>query len=141
MVKQARKKKRYDNIILIPNDFSEVCENAILHGIELAQFLHYSLCVLHVIPPIKETDEITGITVHEHIQMKFRKCREGLEKKYNVKVDLLVKEGNILKVINKTAKEIRANLMILGTPGKQGLQHLFGSHALRVILDSTCPVV
>ena len=141
MLKQARKKKRYDNIILIPNDFSEVCENAILHGIELAQFLHYSVCVLHVIPPAKETDEITGSTVQEQIQMKFRKCREDFGTKYNVKIDLLVKEGNILKVINKTAKEIKANLMILGTHGKQGLQHLFGSHALRVVLDSPCPVV
>jgi hypothetical protein len=46
-----------------------------------------------------------------------------------------------LKEINKVATEIKANLMVLGTHGKQGLQHLFGSHALKVVLDSPCPVV
>jgi len=141
MVKRVKKRVKYNNVILIPTDFSEVCENAIQHGIELAQFLNYKVCVLHVIN--KQTD-----TVHqnneadlEQIELNLRHCKENYEKKYTVDIELLIKEGNILKVINKAASEVKANLMVMGTHGKQGLQHLFGSHALKVVLDAPCPVV
>ena len=77
----------------------------------------------------------------ETIDKNFRECKELYENKYSVKIDLLVKEGNFLKVINKVATEIKANLMVLGTHGKRGLQHLYGSHALKVVLDSPCSVV
>jgi hypothetical protein len=48
---QVRGKKaiRYNNVILIPTDFSEVCNNAIHHGVELANFLHYQVYILHVV--------------------------------------------------------------------------------------------
>ena len=35
--------------ILVPTDFSEVCDNALEHGIEIAKFFNYDLCILHVI--------------------------------------------------------------------------------------------
>ena len=31
------KKQEMKNIILIPSDFSEVCENAVTHGLDLAK--------------------------------------------------------------------------------------------------------
>jgi nucleotide-binding universal stress UspA family protein len=141
MVKRVKKSVRYNNVILIPTDFSEVCENAIQHGIELAQFLNYKVCVLHVIN--KQTDAVhqDSETDMEQIELNLRHCKENYEKKYTVDIELLIKEGNILKVINKAASEVKANLMVLGTHGKQGLQHLFGSHALKVVLDAPCPVV
>jgi nucleotide-binding universal stress UspA family protein len=137
----VKKLTRYNNVILIPTDFSEVCENAINHGIELAQFLHYKVCILHVISKQNEPAGNKENYGQEHAHENFRKCKELFENKYPVKIELLVQEGNFLKVINKVAKEIKANLMVLGTHGIKGLQHLFGSHALKVVLDSPCPVV
>ena len=141
MEKHERKRTRYNNVILIPTDFSEVCENAINHGIELAQFLHYNVCILHVISKQTEPDHLKENRGREHVNENFRKCKELYEKNYPVRIDFLAKEGNLLKVINKAAIDIKANLIVLGTHGKQGLQHLFGSHALKVVLDSPCPVV
>ena len=141
MEKLAKKRIRYNNILLIPTDFSEVCENAINHGIELAQFLHYKVCILHVISIQTESAHKKENHNQEQVEENFRKCKELYENKFSVKIELLAREGNFLKVINKVATEIKANLMVLGTHGKQGLQHLFGSHALKVVLDSPCPVV
>ena len=141
MVKQVKKGIRYNNIILIPTDFSEVCENAISHGIELAQFLNYKVCILHVINNQSDSAHKQEDTDLERIDQNLKKYKELFEKKYTIRIDLLAREGNILKVINKVATEIKANLMVLGTHGKQGLQHLFGSHALKVVLDSPCPVL
>jgi nucleotide-binding universal stress UspA family protein len=141
MEKQTKKRTRYNNVILIPTDFSEVCENAINHGLELAQFLHYKVCILHVMSKENGSDKKTGNHIQQQVDQNLQRYKELFENKYSVKIDLLVKEGHLLKVINKVATEIKANLMVLGTHGKQGLQHLFGSHALKVVLDSPCPVV
>jgi nucleotide-binding universal stress UspA family protein len=141
MEKQVKKRIRYNNVILIPTDFSEVCENAISHGIELAQFLHYNVCILHVISRQTGSDHKNENHDQELVSQNLQKCKEQYENKYSVKIDLLAREGNFLKMINKVATEVKANLMVLGTHGKQGLQHLFGSHALKVVLDSPCPVV
>jgi nucleotide-binding universal stress UspA family protein len=141
MEKQSKKRIRYNNVILIPTDFSEVCENAINHGLELAQFLQYKVCILHVINKQNESGQKTENYTPEQVNLNLQKCKEQYENKYSAKIETLAKEGNFLKIINKVATEIKANLMVLGTHGKQGLQHLFGSHALKVVLDSPCPVV
>ena len=135
-----KKRTRYNNTILIPTDFSEVCENAINHGIELAQFLHYKVYILHVISKQTKSTDQKEADNQEDVHENLRKCKELYENNHSVKIEFLVKDGNFLKVINKVASEIKANLMVLGTHGKQGLQHLFGSHALKVVLDSPCPV-
>jgi nucleotide-binding universal stress UspA family protein len=142
METKQRKKTKYNSIILIPTDFSEVCENAIGHGVELAQFLHYKVVILHVIDKQKgETPQKRDDKKMEAINQKLQQYKEEYENKCKVDIETLVRTGNILKVIDKVAVELKANLMIMGTHGKQGLQHLLGSHALKVVLDSPCPVV
>ena len=141
MGKKVKKKIRFNNIILIPTDFSEVCENAIVYGIELAQFLQYRVCILHVIDKKTKTALVKENLGSESIDQHLLKYKETYEKLLPGKIETLFREGNIFRAIDQVAKELKANLMILGTHGKQGLQHLFGSHALKVVLDSPCPVV
>jgi nucleotide-binding universal stress UspA family protein len=132
---------KYNNVILVPTDFSEVCENAILHGAELAQFLKYRLCILHIIntPSGSKTTIKSGSDAAA--EEKLLQYKHKYEKKFAVTIEPLVKSGNILEVINNVASELKVSLMVLGTHGKQGLQHLFGSYALKVVLDAPCPVV
>jgi len=132
---------RFNKIILIPTDFSPVCENAIAHGIEMARFLDYSVCILHVIDKKDRQASPKENMDPEQFTMQLLKCREKYERLLPGHVDILTREGNLFTVINQVGKELKSGLMILGTHGKQGLQHLFGSHALKVVLDSPCPVV
>jgi len=141
MAEKTKKKNKYNNVILIPTDFSEVCENAIMHGIELAQFLKYNVCILHVIDKKTEAALVKEDLDQESINRNLVKYQDIYGKFLPVKIETLTREGNIFKVIGQVATELKANLMILGTHGKQGLQHLFGSHALKVVLDAPCPVV
>ncbi len=141
METKHKKEVKYNSIILIPTDFSENCENAVSHGVELARFLHYNVCILHVIDKQAESTIKKDEPALDVVKQKLQKNKEEYEKKFNVNIETLIRYGNILKVIDKVAVELKANLMLLGTPGKQGLQHLLGSHALKVVLDSPCPVV
>lgn len=141
MAAKQKNEKKYNNIILIPTDFSEVCGNAISHGVRLAQSLNYKVCILHVIN--KETKAAlkkknVGV---DYVEKRLKEFRTYYEKKYDVSVGTMALEGSIFTTINEVAINIGANLMILGTHGKKGLQHVFGSYALRVLIESPIPVV
>ena len=141
MKKKENKENVHNKIILIPTDFSEVCGNAISHGVKLAKTMDFSVCILHVINKetkayLKKKD--VGV---DFIDKRLKEYKKYYEKKYNVGIEHLVVEGSIFEVINQVAKDIKATLMVLGTHGKKGLQHVFGSYALRVVIDSPVPVI
>ena len=133
--------KSYNNIVLIPTDFSEVCSNAISHGVKLAMFLGYKVCILHIIN--KETKaELKKKNVGvDYVEYRLKEYKKYYTKKYTVEIDTMAVEGNIFSTISEVAKEIKANLMVMGTHGKKGFQHVFGSYALRVVVESPVPVV
>jgi nucleotide-binding universal stress UspA family protein len=138
---QAKQEKKYNNIVMIPTDFSEVCGNAISHGVKLAKFLGYKVFILHIIN--KETKAAlkkkkVGV---DYIDWRLKEYKKYYEKKYGVVIETMAVEGSIFSTISTVAKEIRANLMVLGTHGKKGLQHVFGSYAMKVVEDSPVPVV
>ncbi len=132
---------KFSKVILVPTDFSAVAEKAIVHGLELARLLNYSLCLLHVYHTPAGTQFNKEDAGCQKIHQGLMDYKENGERKYGVKVDPVIREGNLFTVLNAVVTEIRPRLMVMGTHGKQGLQHLFGSHALRVVLDSPCPVM
>jgi nucleotide-binding universal stress UspA family protein len=137
----GNKDSKHDKVVLIPTDFSPVCGNAIHHGVELANTFNCKVCILHVIN--KETMSYLkkeGLPV-EQVQTNLNAYKELYEKETGVEITTLAREGSIFEEIDAVAEEIGATMMILGTHGKKGLQHIFGSYALRVVLDSPCPVI
>jgi nucleotide-binding universal stress UspA family protein len=135
------KETKYSNTVLIPTDFSEVCGNAVSHGVKLAKFLGYKVFILHIIN--KETkSELKKKNVGiDYIEVRLKEYKKYYSKKYEVEIDTMAVEGSIFSTINTVAREIKANLMVLGTHGKKGLQHVFGSYAMKVVEESTIPVI
>jgi nucleotide-binding universal stress UspA family protein len=127
------------NLILVPTDFSEVCDNAIKYGAQLAGLLGFKLTILHIIDKKTRAElkkENQGIM---KVAIKLDKIAKTTEKKYGIEVSSIAEEGDIFTDIGKTAVRVKAGLMILGTHGKVGLKQKFGvSFAKRVI--STVPV-
>ncbi|MCK9424269.1 MAG: universal stress protein [Bacteroidales bacterium] len=138
---QTNQKKKYNNIILIPTDFSEVCGNAISHGVKLARFLGYKVCILHVINnETKAALKKKNVGV-DYVDWRLKEYKKYYEKKYGIVVETMAVEGSIFSTITEVIELKKANLMILGTHGKKGLQHVFGSYALKVVGESPVPVV
>ncbi|MFH1936763.1 MAG: universal stress protein [Bacteroidota bacterium] len=75
------------------------------------------------------------------IDKKLTAYKERYEPEYGAAINTMQVEGSIFTTINEVAVEIKANLMVLGTHGKKGLQHLFGSFVLKVVLESPVPVI
>ena len=132
---------KLNNIILVPTDFSEVCENAITHAAIAAEFLNYKLCLLHVINQETKSYLKKEKKTNSDLEEKLTSIANEVKKKYIIDVQFIVKEGSIFDVIGDVANDIRANLIVLGTHGKSGFQHITGSFAIKVITSSPVPVI
>ncbi|MBN1649775.1 MAG: universal stress protein [Bacteroidales bacterium] len=134
-------KDKINNIILVPTDFSEVCENATNQAAEAARFFKYELYLLHVID--KNTNaylknENLGI---DSIYSRLQKIADGLTAEFGIEVKIKVEDGDIFTTISSVAQHLGAKLVYLGTHGKVGMQKLTGSFALKVITESPAPVI
>jgi nucleotide-binding universal stress UspA family protein len=122
-----------NNVILVPTDFSEVCENAAFQAAKAAQNLEYKVVLLHVI----DKNSPSGDEIEEKLEALAVKLVES----YNITVDYVAKEGDIFTTIPEESKDLGASLLFLGTHGKSGLQKITGSFALKVITNSHCPTI
>ncbi len=129
-----------NNIVLVPTDFTSVGQNAIDHAVTAAEVLKFKVVVLHVIN--RETRSQHGSTnALKVVEEKLKAIVSDIKSRSKVKAEYIFREGSIFDVIHEVASEIKANLMILGTPGKKGIQHLLGSYAMKVITQSPVPVI
>ena len=129
-----------ENIILIPTDFSEVCQNAIRHGINLASEIGYSVNLLHVIN--KDTSKYLKDNEMQESDLdgKFKNLINEFKNK-KVEINFTIKFGDIFNEIASVATEIKASLIILGTHGKVGFQKITGSYAMKVIQSTKIPTI
>jgi nucleotide-binding universal stress UspA family protein len=120
------------NIFLVPTDFTSVAECAINHAACIAKIVNGEIVLLHVIAREKE---------RAAAQEKLDKLVAGITAKHNVPVKSIVKEGNIFDDIGGVAETLGAKLIIMGTHGVKGMQHITGSYAVKVITNSSVPFI
>lgn len=127
--------------ILVPTDFSPVCDNAVSFGVKLASANGNKVCILHIINNktrrgLKKNDSGPGF-----IDNKLKAYQDLYKETENVQVDTIQRIGGIYTTINETVKEIGADMMVLGTHGKKGWQYLLGSDIFKVVYESSVPTV
>lgn len=122
-------------LIIILWDFSEVAENALLHGIKIAKMAHNDLRLLHIINKDVKQDE------KEKIRQKLDKVAARILSKHSITISSVILEGSIFSTISKYATDEEANMVILGTHGQKGMQKFTGSWALKVIVGSEVPFI
>lgn len=127
--------EKFKEIILVPNDFTEVCANATEYAAQAAKYLDYKLMILHVLKS-KASDEDK-----QKAQDKLDGIVEKVGSEHNIKADSIIGYGSIFSQIQKHAEKISAALIVLGTHGKKGMQYLIGSNALRVITKAPVPSI
>jgi nucleotide-binding universal stress UspA family protein len=141
--------KPFDQI-LIAIDFSENSDYAFEYALTLAKQFNSRLSVLHV---INEPVDLRGFYVpHISFEQLEKEIEEGAEKMManfcnsklggftNVTTSIVT--GIPYEEIVRAAKEMAASLIVLGTHGRTGLDHLiFGSTAERVVRAAACPVL
>lgn len=133
---------KYNEIVLVPTDFSEVCNNAIMHGAEISRHFNYTLTILHVIDKETKSQLKKENLPDASIEERLTKLSNDISAQHGIKVNFISRTGSIFNTIGEVANELGVSLLLLGTHGKVGLQqHLTGSFALKVVTTSSAPVI
>jgi nucleotide-binding universal stress UspA family protein len=120
--------------ILVPVDFSKVSEVCVNHAYSISKRLGADLHLLHLVD--KEAD-IEEAMVTLDAFSRARQKAEGTETVFHLSVQV----GDILKSIGEQAKELEANLVVMGTHGLQGFEYVVGTHAVRIIGTADVPFI
>lgn len=121
-----------DKPIVVPWDYSDKAEYALLHAIEFSKILHKEVILVHITK--KDSD------IEPNIQ-KLKNITQEIETKHSIKTKIIVKTGNIFSEIKSIMEECNAEMAIMGTHGIKGLQKFTGSWALKVITGSKAPFI
>lgn len=136
--------------ILTAIDFSENSGYAFDHALTLAKQFNAELTILHV---INEPVDLRGFYVpHISFEQLEKEIEEGAEKMMETfcrerldsyaQYKTVITTGVPYEEITAAAVKIDASLIVLGTHGRTGLDHiLFGSTAERVVRSAPCPVL
>lgn len=127
--------------ILVPTDFSEVCNNAMNHACDLAKDLSLKVVALHVVT--KETKSYLDKQKlsHDSLEKRLTDYVNGKKAEFLVDTDYALVEGSIFDEISNVSKEMKSAFVVLGTHGKVGFQRLTGSYALKVINSTEIPTI
>jgi nucleotide-binding universal stress UspA family protein len=133
--------------ILVPHDFGEGANHALAFALDLAEKLGARVTIVHAYEvqfgfpsPFQVTADFLG-AVHAAV----RKDLDGVvarAQRPGVVVDSLVRQGPAWSEIDAVAREIRADLVVMGTHGRRGVAHaLLGSVAEKVVRTAPCAVL
>lgn len=127
--------------ILVPTDFSKVCENAMMHAAGIARKIDANLILVHVIN--RDTREFLKKSKQsKDIVTDFLESyQKQLINDFGIRVDFKVLEGKISEQIPALVEELGIDLLTFGTHGKKGMQIITGSHALKLINAVNIPVL
>jgi nucleotide-binding universal stress UspA family protein len=136
--------------ILCPTDFSVFSSRALRHAIALAQRFEARLTVLHVIPPslaygavppYSPALAVVSPPLREQIEGELRAFIEPAVAAH-VPTQTELREGDPWREIEKAAEELPADIVVMGTHGYGGFEHLLlGSVAEKLLRRLPCPVL
>lgn len=138
--------------IILATDFSEASQNAVRYAVWMAKSLQAELKLLHVFEPsgwvvpspyyfTPGFEQWVDASL-EKTRQKGKESLEGLAESLDMQVETIFAEGGTGKEIVRIATEHRVDLLILGTHGYTGWNHLtIGSIAEFVVRHAACPVL
>ena len=131
------------NSILFAIDFTPGCLHAFPFAISIARHYAGRLLLEHVDPARGDRavpdQEVTLHQLQSEMEAALSHVSISLE---GVAHEILFDHGNISSRLLDTAKERRADLIVVGTNGRRGVRKLWkGSTAEEIVFLSSCPVL
>lgn len=133
--------------ILLAVDFAPDSEAVIQRARELAQLHHARLSLVHVTEyvPVDMANELVlpqEVELDQELNdLAVKRLAELGERIGIAATDQHVLQGNTRGEIQRLAEETGADLIVLGSHGRQGIQRLLGSTADGVLHGAPCDVL
>jgi nucleotide-binding universal stress UspA family protein len=130
--------------VLHPTDFSDRSQYAFWLACALARDYGARLIVLHVadVPPVVYGDGMLPPDPQELRAAAQRQLDRLQVPHADVRAERRLEQGEAVEEILRVAREVQADLIVLGTHGRTGLGRLLmGSVAEQVLRKAACPVL
>ena len=129
--------------LLVPTDFSPAADRAVDYAAALAVTLEARVTLMTA-TYLGDTPEV-HLAYIEKVRAEDKERLEGVRQRIEqagVSVSALMAYGPPAQQIVETARKRGADLIVMGTHGRTGIQHLLiGSVAERVVRLAPCPVL
>lgn len=145
--------------LLIALDYSNPSEAVAAKGFELAKTMNADVTLVHVLSDVTyysslnyspitgfdsfSTMDIVQSSTRQELMEAAEKFLDHFKSKYSsqINVDTAVGEGDFADEILRIAKEKNADIIVMGTHGRKGIDKIFmGSVAEKVLHQSAIPV-
>lgn len=134
--------------IIVPIDFSDHSEYALIVAADIAKKHNAELFLLHMLDISDQMISITEATKRRElmffIQLATKKFEEFADKDYmeGIKITPVIKHFKVFEEIDNVAKEVDADLIVMGSQGASGVKGYFvGSNTEKVVRTSEVPVL
>jgi nucleotide-binding universal stress UspA family protein len=133
--------------ILVATDFSACADQALDYAVALAGKLDAKLHLLNVIViPAMAIPEVGVAVTSTLIESTARTQQDEFDKRVarraSAGIEALLRTGDARDVIVDVARELGADLIVMGTHGRRGVRRaLIGSIAESVVRTAPCPVL
>lgn len=136
--------------IVVPVDFSDISLKALDKARFLAKLWGAKIHLLHVSQgvsagidyPVLDKNVINVLDFENSLNQKLVDLEKKIAKEDNIEIESNLVFGKVSPKIVEFAKNLHADLIVMGTRGSSGLKDLLmGSNAYRVVMDSVCPVI
>lgn len=139
--------------ILCPTDFSDASHHAFEHATAIAGYYHARLVSFHAVSPAPLLvpgyapiggsyfpSDLAGSEVTQATARTVEETRTAAAA--GLSTDVVVKSGGTVRLILECAEDVGADLIVLGTHGAGGFEHLvLGSVTEKVMRKASCPVL
>ena len=129
------KEDQDNNVIVVTWDFTYMSECALAHAIKIAYVRKYEIKLLHIVELGAPSEKI------EEARRKMTQICADKVKLDGIICKVVVKEGSLYSTISDYATQSNTKMVVMGTHGRKGIQKLFGSKALRVLVGSNSPFI
>lgn len=134
--------------IIVPVDFSNHSQFALKSAALLAKKNNATLYALHMLDMQEMSLSESEVYLHEKtlffLKLAEKRFQDFLKKDYlkDVKVVPIIKHYKVFKEVDAVAKEVNADLIIMGSHGASGFKEFFiGSNTQKVIRHANVPVL
>lgn len=115
--------------IIVAYDFTERCENAMQHALQIGRPMKAKIIMLHI-----TSSERQKANLQEKLLRKSKKYNY----EYEIETDVI--KEHLATGLKNYADDVKAVLVIMGTKNpSQGFEKIFGGQTLKIIMGGTIP--
>jgi universal stress protein A len=130
--------------ILLTTDLSEHSKQTAFKALQLAEVYGARITLLHVIEPLPgyAMGSMPVVDLEKEMFDQAKMYMMDLAKELVIpETDQKIEVGSVKACILKAANDLNVDLIIMGSHGRHGLEHLLGSTAAAVLNSAQCDVL